>query len=711
MTTLLPALLPRSVADSKLWWWTPYIYVLRVQLLAMALLVAAPPFALSSPLLNGIFDLDYGDAWRSAFAMFLVSLAAFSTAWSLLASCWTTIFNAPARFDIAPIRFVRFPIHWPEREVFGLMALVPIAVAIQHSWRASGVNPFPLIAGALGGLVVAIGMLLAANRAALKLQRDLYNPKIRRVEVRALRRVVRWLDRPNIREGFIDSTTDQLRAGHMVAWLVFTISLALYAAIGIARGGWIGYQTQLSTLSCLLLLLLILCWMLGGLAFFFDRYRVPVLAIVVAALFVINQFPLPGREYTYRTWPHQKGVGPFPHEVLQRGSTTPIVVAATGGGIQAAAWTARVLTGIDEALPTRELKDAYTGSIRLISSVSGGGVGAMYFSELYDEKGNVDHSRLPQVVAMAEASSLDDVAWGAVYPDLMSAVLPPVRLLLGDRGQALEKAWTRSTTAAGRRSVGGLLADWREQVWAATRPANIFNATLVDTGERLLLGTSRVGWREEHGLHNYEDLYGDRNIQVVTAARLAASFTYVSPAASPDHGEPAFHVVDGGYYDDYGMTTLTEWLDEALDGVGLPRDGGVFRRALVIQIRSSPAEDYDRPDAAPGYFYQALAPVKTLLNVRATGQISHNDEGFGRLQRLWKERGVEIDNIVFGFCGEHPPLSWHLTGKDKRMIEDEWQKHRNGPTMAAVKAFLSGGRIASDNRDRPFDAPMVACSR
>jgi len=196
-----------------------------------------------------------------------------------------------------------------------------------------------------------------------------------------------------------------------------------------------------------------------------------------------------------------------------------------------------VLTGIDEALPTRELRDAYTGSIRLISTVSGGGVGAMYFSEKYDENGKVDHDRLHDVLAKAEASSLDDVAWGAVYPDLIGSLFPPVRLWLGDRGQALEKAWTRDRPDSGRRGVGALMADWREQVWAATRPANIFNATLVDTGERLLLGTTRVGWHEEHGLHNYEDLYGDRNVQVVTAARLAASFTYVSPAARPDRAD------------------------------------------------------------------------------------------------------------------------------------------------------------------------------
>jgi hypothetical protein len=700
------------MADSKLWWWTPYLYLLRVQLIAMTLLVAGPPFALSSPLLNGIFDLDYGNAWRSALAMVLVSLAAFSTAWTLLASCWTTIFNAPARFDIAPVRFVRFPIHWPEREVFGLMALFPIAVAIQHSWEASGVNPVALIAGALVGLLWAISMLLAANRVSARLQRDLYNPNIRRVEVRALRRLVRWLDQPNIREGFIDSTTGHLRPGHMVAWVVFIISLTLYAVIGIGRASWIGYQTELSTLACVLLLILMLCWMLGGLAFFFDRYRVPVLAIVVATLFVIGLLPLPGRDHTYRTWSHPEGWGPYPDDVLKAGSTTPIVIAATGGGIQAAAWTARVLAGIDKALPTRELQDAYTQSIRLISSVSGGGVGAMYFSEKYDEQGNVDHDHMQDVIDKAEASSLDDVAWGAVYPDLIGSLFPPIRLILGDRGQALEKAWTRGSTMTGRRSVGALLADWREQVWAGSRPANIFNATLVDTGERLLLGTSRLKWQEGHGLHNYEDLYRDRNVQVqvVTAARLAASFTYVSPAARPDHGR--LHVVDGGYYDDYGMTTLTEWLDEALEGVGLPRDGGAFRRVLVIQIRSSPTEEHehDGPAGMPGYFYQAWAPVKTLLNVRSTGQISQNDEGFARLQRLWNERGIEIDNVVFRFCGEHPPLSWHLTGRDKDLIEDGWKKHRDGSTMAAVKAFLSGGRIASDNPDKPFDAPMVACT-
>ena len=79
-------------------------------------------------------------------------------------------------------------------------------------------------------------------------------------------------------------------------------------------------------------------------------------------------------------------------------------------------------------------------------------------------------------------------------------------------------------------------------------------------------------------------------MSVFTAARLAASFTYVSPATRRDGPGSAYHVVDGGYYDDYGMTTLTEWLDEGLEGVGRPSHGGAISRVLVIQIRSSPAE-------------------------------------------------------------------------------------------------------------------------
>jgi hypothetical protein len=677
-------------------WWVPYLYLLRVHLITAALLVFLPPLARSSPLLNGLFDLDFANTLRSAGAMVLVSTASFATAWTLLATSWCTVYNAPERYGVERIAWVRFPITWPERIAFGFLGLSPIVNAIQHSWQQSGVPRLPLWGGALAGLGVAVAALLWTNRTAAWLQRDVHQPSPRSVMGRQLRRLVLWLAaRPNIREGFIDAGTTHLRDGHMIAWVAFCQTVTLYLLIGAGKYVAIG-RDAISTLACVLLLILMLCWILAGTAFFVDRYRLPVLVAVCAVPFVTAW--LPWSDHFYRTVPRYDTVSPMPSQVLNLGSEAPILVAATGGGIQASAWTAQVLAGLASGLPA-ELQEKYARSIRMISTVSGGGVGAMYFLEKY-HNGVFVPGDLADVVKRAEASSLDDVAWGAAYPDLVRLFLPlPFRWARIDRGQALEWAWTRNA------DVARTLADWRADVWSDNRPATIFNATIADTGERMLIGTTRIGWRRTPGFQNFEDTYPHRDVQVVTAARLAASFTYVSPAVRTDGGGPTYHLVDGGYHDDYGMMTLTEWLDEALQGAG-----GQFPRVLVIQIRSSPEDEDDHADTWHGWFYQAWVPLETLLNVRTSGQLSHNDEEFARLQRLWRERGVEVDTAVFRFCGDHPPLSWHMTGREKEEIQARWAEEQAGPAAAAVRAYLEGQPIPGATRQRPFDAPVPACT-
>jgi hypothetical protein len=297
-----------------------------------------------------------------------------------------------------------------------------------------------------------------------------------------------------------------------------------------------------------------------------------------------------------------------------------------------------------------------------------------------------------------QASSLDDIAWGLAYPDLIRGFLPLFRF---DRGQALENAWTRDG------GVAALLGTWRDDVYAAKRPAIIFNATLVDTGERLLIGTTRIGWESAPGLRNFEDLYPGVDVQVVTAARLSAAFTYVSPAARPDLPGPHYHVVDGGYYDNYGMSTLMQWLDQALEAAPPPS-----RRVLVIQIRGVPPEADPAPDGAHGWLYQALAPLEAMLRVRTTGQLSHNEDEYARLRQLWAARGVEIANAVFQFCGKEPPLSWHLTGREKTAIEDEWRREiESGTGWPVVRAFLAGEPVLQAANGKPCRPPSSVVSR
>jgi hypothetical protein len=713
------------VAARARWWWIPYLYLLRIQIVIGIVLLFGPPVALSSPLLRGLFDLHHDSAKRTVISVTFVTLAALSASWTLLATTWAALYNAPDRFGTSRIKFITFPITWPERESFAIFALPTVGASLCYSRRASHTPIWWLGLGVIFGVVAAIVVLYLARWSADLLQEAARATRRRdeqNVATRAVRRMLELMDRDHLRDGYIDRATGDLAPGHALAVTVFALTSGLYLAIGIGKWVRLGYESNVSTLACVLLLLMMVCWFGAGLTFLLDQSRIPLLAVVAVAAFVVGMLPVPGSDHVYRTsYARTRDQSPFAHDVLNLGSRTPIVIAATGGGIQAAAWTARVLTGIDEALPA-DLKDAYTHSIRLLSTVSGGGVGAMYFSERYGPEGFNRRDSLDNVVGLAEVSILDDVAWGTAYPDAVATFFPPIRAVFGDRGQALETALTRKV------ELGRLLSDWRTQVWSDVRPANIFNATLVDSGERLLLGTSRLGWREERGLRNFECVYTDREIQVVTAVRLAASFTYVSPAAridvpGKDHGgcedvpersgdkrgvPKPYHVVDGGYYDDYGMTTLSEWLDEGLVGVGGAR---TFPRVLVIQIRSDPGIDRDQLDRWHGPLYQMWAPAETLLNVRATAQISHNDEEFERLQQFWRERHVEIDNVIFRFCGDHPPLSWHLTGSDKEKIESQWITHRDGesPELKAVRAFLRGQPLPIEPDANPYQVPLTAC--
>jgi len=254
----------------------------------------------------------------------------------------------------------------------------------------------------------------------------------------------------------------------------------------------------------------------------------------------------------------------------------------------------------------------------------------------------------------------------------------PLRGAQIDRGQALEWAW-----AAHDPSVRASLATWRLDVSAGHRPANIFNATIVDSGQPLLIGTTRVGWNDDAGLRNFEDLYPGFNIQAVTAARLSATFTYAAPAVRSDRPGHDVHLVDGGYYDNYGMASAMAWIQSGA------HDSGIVRQILLIQIHDSPVDTARGPDSWHGTFYQALAPLEAVLNVRTTGQRSHNDNELSLLmKKLCSVEGVRLATTTFEFSGANAPLSWHLTGRDKKNLSDEWTAQSTGPSVDEVRKFL-----------------------
>ncbi len=281
---------------------------------------------------------------------------------------------------------------------------------------------------------------------------------------------------------------------------------------------------------------------------------------------------------------------------------TLVVVTAEGGGIQASAWAARVLTGLHK----RYGKD-FTRSIGLISGVSGGGVGAMYYLANWRDGDDdpLTDCACDNINRMSRASCMEASAWGITFPDFLRLGAPMFIPENVDRGWALEKSWLGQlqTVDGSRRADDWRLADMQDSVSAGRAPVPVFNATLVESGQRLLISPvsmfpSLPAEDASSSPVEFLPLFRDEanNLRVSTAARLSAGFAYVSPVCCARRksvgdsnavlqsltaavGVAAAgrrtilksalervealknaHVVDGGYVDNEGVFTVVDWL-------------------------------------------------------------------------------------------------------------------------------------------------------
>jgi hypothetical protein len=477
--------------------------------------------------------------------------------------------------------------------------------------------------------------------------------------------------------------------------------MAVYAAIGAGTSPWLS-PLRAPSLAGVLLLLTMLNWGLSGAAFFLDRYRVPVLISILIVTGIISIF-FPQTDSYYFIYRKEHAEEIKPQNLLApRNGAKVILVAANGGGIQAAAWSARVLTGIEEGCRSGGNCGgrSFARSVRAISAVSGGSVGAMYFANAYGKYGAKegelpDNDGLERIVELAERSSLDGLTWGLVYSDFLRTMAPflsKVRFFRRtDRARALEFEWQRDV------DLNAMLGEWKRDAVDGKRPGVVFNTTVVDNGRPLLFST--IEHRENPSVAQiFDRLYKDYDTPVTSAVRMSATFPFVTPAArahrsdKSDWADAEYHVVDGGYYDNYGMATLVECLDNELDKPEVN-----VSELMVIRIHSMPVvKSPDRGlEKKRGFFYQMGVPIVALGNVRGAGQLSHSQVEFDLLQKRWRERAgrkVDIQLATFEYPNYDAPLSWHMTNKQKQALDKAWKEtYVNDPDsdLSKVKKFLA----------------------
>lgn len=388
------------------------------------------------------------------------------------------------------------------------------------------------------------------------------------------------------------------------------------------------------------------------------------------------------------------------------------IVASQGGGIYAAAQAVQFLTKLHTTC------ERFAQHLFAISGVSGGSVGAALYAALTDEfKPTKDQCRSvaeigttgPRTPQLQEAQQsafelvrndydfLSPLVASALFPDFAQRFFwPPLPALSRARAleQSIEAAWTdvatRHFAGTGRYALGsGVLASWNPR---GIKPALFFNTTEVASGRRRVIAPFGFG-------HDFQtdaqflSLTENYDMPVSVAAVASARFPWLTPAAwfwekgnagAPQAGSNLLklHVVDGGYFENSGVTTAVEIINR------------LERRALTCCTRArfylivltSGVYSKGSSDA----FSEAVSPVIAMFNSRtartySTVDLATRDLGVIRpgaknvLGRIGRVQKADFGEYVIPL-----PLGWRLS------------------KMSATEIFFLTGRAAHCAPDDNF---------
>ncbi len=746
------------------------LHLLRVQLFVALFLLLAIPVGVSYRL--GTFD-GLSDA-ITHFSLALITISLFLLSWTLHITTRLVLIYGPARYGIPNItlppakrtawrRFLHSP--W---FTLTIAAALPIPTLIAIWCNTECISALgKAIAIAIGFIVAVVFLILAATlHDWIEAQRGtttkqmyppifIIHPREGRTPTGRLHVEAAIPAAPSDTAiaGILDED-GQLRSGHRIA-ILYLLFFFFFYAVFFFQGMWADYNSAKlpAAIFFVFLLLTWITWILAGLSFTLDRFHIPILTTIFGfSLLYSAVFP---KDHEFKVSTRETARAPLtPGEAVAAWQKThpgiapdsPIVViTAEGGGIEAAAWANVVLSKLEEATHG-QLHD----SVVLVSSVSGGSTGAYYYLDQFspDASGHPKTFNAELAFKYSEASSLSAAAWGLAYPDF-ARTLPLISSFVhaySDRGYALERSWLYNSGALKNSSNSpDSMGKWIDQTANGLRPAVIFNATGVETGQPVLFGTTSLSealpfFQDDQKLEQqFLSTFPATDLAVSTAARMSAAFPYVSPEARPaksllkdyskkppppsqitynsprDAWDAArLHIADGGLFDNTGVVSAAHWIYD------LSQDPSVPHRPIVLLMITSPYQQ--RPGVSWSWQRQLVGPIETLLHVRTGSQHVRRNLEAQLLANLANKTADSSNSqaaaanaafmaqksagptkpvktfppvTVLRFCNATDPdkqtLSWHLTKSQQDALQDTWRDdygNESAQTHAEVAALV-----------------------
>ena len=534
------------------------------------------------------------------------------------------------------------------------------------------------------------------------------------------------------------------QVGHFELFIDFVLLFTFYVVYYTCScGSEMTPEDAFTTPFYLVLGISLLSMALSATSYFLDYYRTPTLVAVLTLLVssyvfsrIDHRFPvvrIERRPSSEKTVKDMNAIGVVADSARNDAKIKDdyiFIVVAPGGGIHASAWTAQVLAGLHD-----RYRERFSSRLKLISAVSGGSVGAMFYLDHFpylenaavlssrgDKDQGMQDERFRKYISTtfrrASTSSLEALAWGALFPDTS-------RLFIGnwiqeDRGMVQERRWLRRMDVGS--GYGQTLYSWKREADEGKMPYVVFNATEAETGRRVLFSTfsfQKLGNSLDRSIELHADSIPDEaraidylsianeqfDLPISTAVRLSATFPYAAAAAMPAKDTlPLGHVVDGGYVDNEGLLTALDFI--RIDSLKLENSS---RRYVIIRIlHNPPLEDHlisptDPGLSESGWEYASFGPLMAMSNVRISSQRERGEIELRLLKDAMQGRdpnamvtkpsvkaedpsqesgvfalGSKVISIVIPFTPpsdyQAPPLNWKLSPKQRTAYGTAWKQ-------------------------------------
>ena len=434
-----------------------------------------------------------------------------------------------------------------------------------------------------------------------------------------------------------------------------------------------------------------------------------------------------------------------------------VVVATSGGALRAAVWTEVVLDYLDDEL------DDFHHHVRLISGASGGMLGAARYVTAHCYETQMPGSKNGPT---QPPDYLTPIAWQIAFRDFFPNSLFPWST--HNRGDALEEAWIKVDSG-----ISHTFSDIRPKEEAGLIPSLVFSPMLVEDGRRLLISNlplhdlavidgeallhediERLGeqyWRDNPQLartgppHAFDleypelasvpaveffRLFSDSSrdkLTLANAVRMSATFPYITSSVCLPTSPPR-HVVDAGYYDNYGVNLAAAWIASHRKWITSHTNGVLviqtraFRNEKRIKLLSEEIHGNSAEDELIGWqqnligravgfipwlasslangLQSVVMPLEGVAKARDSSMYFRNDEQLRGLKRMFAEltrddeffRSVifTCDTIQYGQQAQNvETLNWYIDPKEFDQI-----RHNMGPYDPATDS----GRDRNDMR-------------